>query len=184
MKLIPSLTSNRIILRPYELSDANTVQRLAGDKIIAEMTANIPHPYLDGMAEDWISKHDQWFKDREAIVLAIELADSGSHIGTISITQINETSGNLGYWIGVPYWGNGFCTEAVSLLVEYGFSEFSLELIYARHLPQNPASGKVMIKNGFVYKNEVMVGDSELKHYELPMCEWQNINKHGLGART
>ncbi|PVZ70360.1 GNAT family N-acetyltransferase [Pelagibaculum spongiae] len=173
--MIPTLKSNRIILRPYQQSDAKTVQKLAGQKIIAEMTANIPHPYLDGMAEDWISKHVQWFNDRETIVLAIELVDSGSLIGTISITQINGAAGNLGYWLGVPYWGKGYCTEAAALLIEYGFNEFDLDLIYARHLPENPASGKVMIKNGFTYKNDVLVGDRELKHYELPRSEWRKI---------
>lgn len=182
--MIPTLISNRIVLRPYRLSDAANVQKLAGEKIIAEMTANIPHPYFDGMAEDWISKHELWFEKGEAIALAIELSDSGIHIGTISLTQIKEASGNLGYWIGVPYWGKGYCTEAASQLIEYGFDEFNLDLIYARHLPENPASGKVMVKNGFAYKNDALVGDREHKHYELLKTEWQNINKYGLGTRS
>ena len=178
-KLIPILESQRIVLRPYQLSDAQNVQRLAGEKIIAKMTANIPHPYVDGMAEEWISKHEHWFKNRETIALAIQLSETGEHIGTISITQIDGKSGNLGYWVGIPYWGNGYCSEAASLIIEYGFYEYGLDLIYARHLPENPASGKVMTKNGFEYKNEVLVGDRELLHFELPISKWQNINKCG-----
>ncbi len=174
MKLLPTLESQRIVLRPYELADAQSVHRLAGDKIIAEMTANIPHPYVDGMAEEWISKHSNWFSDRQAIALAIQLSETGEHIGTISITQIEGKSGNLGYWVGVPYWGNGYCSEAASLIIEYGFHEYGLNLIYARHLPENSASGKVMTKNGFVYKKEVLVGDRLLLHYELPISKWQN----------
>jgi len=175
--LIPTIESKRVVLRPYLLSDAENVQRLAGEKIISEMTANIPHPYVDGMAEEWISRHDYWFKKREAIALAIQVVKTGEHIGTISITQINGKSGNLGYWVGVPYWGNGYCSEAASLIIEYGFYEYGLDLIYARHLPENPASGKVMTKNGFEYKHQVLVGDRELLHYELPLNQWQNINK-------
>jgi RimJ/RimL family protein N-acetyltransferase len=175
--LIPILKSKRIVLRPYHLSDARNVQRLAGEKIIAEMTANIPHPYEHEMAEEWISKHEKWFKNREAIALAIQISETGEHIGTISITQINGRSGNLGYWVGVPYWGNGYCSEAASLIIEYGFDEYGLDLVYARHLPENPASGRVMTKNGFEYKNEVLVGDRALLHYELPINKWQNINK-------
>ncbi|MBJ7556988.1 GNAT family N-acetyltransferase [Marinomonas spartinae] len=181
--MIPTLESQRIVLRPYQLLDAANVQRLAGDKIIADMTANIPHPYLDGMAEEWISKHEGWFKNREAISLAIQLSKTGEHIGAISITQIDGACGNLGYWVGVPYWGNGYCTEAAAIMIEYGFYEYGLDLIYARHLPENPASGKVMTKNGFEYKKEVMVGDRKLLHYELPLSQWQNINKYGLRAR-
>lgn len=180
--MIPRLHSDRLILRPYRRADAGNVQKLAGHKIIAEMTANIPHPYLDGMAEHWISKHESWFENREAIILAIELASSGEHIGTISITQIKESSGNLGYWIGVPYWGNGYCTEAARLLVQYVFAKFGLELIYARHLPENPASGKVMINNGFSYSKDVSEDDRVLKHYELAKNQWQQINKKGLGT--
>ncbi|MFC3700813.1 GNAT family N-acetyltransferase [Reinekea marina] len=173
--MLPTLESTRIVLRPYKVSDSKNVQRLASEKIIAEMTANIPHPYVDGMAEEWISKHEYWYQKRAAIVLAIQLVETGEHIGTISITQIDGDSGNLGYWVGVPYWGKGYCSEAAYLLINYGFTEYGLDLIYARHLPENPASGKVMTKNGFVYKNDVLVGGRELLHYELPAYQWQKL---------
>ncbi|MCL1039342.1 GNAT family N-acetyltransferase [Shewanella submarina] len=182
--MIPILESQRIVLRPYRQSDAKSIQKLAGATVIAEMTANIPHPYLEGMAEDWISKHEPWFQNREAVVLAIQLADTGEHIGAISITQIDGLSGNLGYWLGVPYWGNGYCSEAASLVVKYGFNKFGLDLIYARHLPENLASGKVLSKNGFVFKGEVLIGGRELLHYELPISQWQNTNKHELGTHS
>jgi len=75
--MLPILSSKRLTLRPFKLSDAATVQKLAGNKILSDMTANIPHPYLDGMAEQWISKHPTWFESKKAVALAIELAESG-----------------------------------------------------------------------------------------------------------
>jgi len=54
----------------------------------------------------------------------------------------------LGYWIGVPYWSNGYCTEAARALVTYGFEELELDSVQARHLVENPASGRVMNKLG------------------------------------
>ncbi len=170
--MLPTLKTSRLTLRPYQLSDAKSVQRLAGEKIIADMTANIPHPYREGMAEEWISNHQGWFESGKAIALAIELNSTGEHLGTISLTQIEDASGNLGYWVGVPFWGKGYCTEAATALIQYGFDQFGLTLIYARHLPENPASGRVMIKNGFVYQGDVSVGERQLKHYELHKVDW------------
>ncbi|MBU2862473.1 GNAT family N-acetyltransferase [Reinekea forsetii] len=160
-------------LRPFKPSDAASVQCLAGEKVIADMTANIPHPYLDGMAEQWIANHETWAAQREAIVLAIQLDQSSDIIGAISITQIKGESGNLGYWLGVPFWGQGLCTEAASSLIDFGFNELGLNLIIARHLPENMASGKVMTKNGFEFKNRVTIGNRELCHYELKRSDWQ-----------
>jgi RimJ/RimL family protein N-acetyltransferase len=173
--LLPTLTSQRLILRPFQLADAARVQQLAGEKIIADMTANVPHPYLDGMAEDWISKHPGWFDRREAVALAITLADSGELVGTIGITQIQQNRGNLAYWVGVPYWGQGICSAAAALMIDYGFAELKLAQLYAQHLPHNPASGKVMLKNGFTYQADVVVGPDTLKYYELNANEWQAV---------
>ena len=173
--MLPILLSKRLILRPFQLSDAATVQKLAGNKILADMTANIPHPYLDGMAEQWISKHPTWFESKQAVALAIELVESGELIGTISITEIHANKGNLGYWIGQPYWGNGDCTEATTAILDYAFNDLKLDLVYARHLPENPASGKVMTNNGFTYINQIAVGERLLKHYELPKALWLQL---------
>ena len=173
--MLPNLSSKRLTLRPFQLSDAATVQKLAGNKIIADMTANIPHPYLDGMAEQWISKHPTWFENKQAVALAIELTESSELIGTISITEIHANKGNLGYWIGQPHWSNGYCTEATTAILDYAFNELALDLVYARHLPENPASGKVMTNNGFTYINETPVGERLLKHYELPKAQWKQL---------
>ena len=173
--MLPILLSKRLALRPFKLSDAATVQKLAGNKILADMTANIPHPYLDGMAEQWISKHPKWFESKQTVALAIELVESGELIGAISIAEIDAATGDLGYWIGQPYWGNGYCTEATTAILDYAFNDLKLDLVYARHLPENPASGKVMTNNGFTYINQTPVGERLLKHYELSKAQWLQL---------
>jgi hypothetical protein len=57
MKHLPALETELLLLRPFELADAREVQRLAGDRAIADTTTSVPHPYEDGMAEEWISRH-------------------------------------------------------------------------------------------------------------------------------
>ncbi len=145
----PILPTNRLMLRPFSLSDAARVQLLAGDRRVSVMTVNIPYPYADGLAELWISSHAASYQQGDAIIYAITLAHNDELIGTVSLTQRTSADANLGYWIGVPYWGQGYCTEAAAALLEFGLKQCGIPLIYARHLQANPASGRVMLKNGF-----------------------------------
>ncbi|MCG7499183.1 GNAT family N-acetyltransferase [Vibrio sp. Of7-15] len=166
----PTIETERLRLRPFTLEDAKQVQTLAGHTLIAEMTANIPHPYEDGMAEAWIETHQTLWFARQAVVFAIERKEDSVLIGTISLTEMTQTDGNLGYWLGVPYWGKGYCTEASQALVHFAFTTLNLPMLYARHLLHNPQSGAVMIKSGFQYISEVTAYTSgverKVKHYE------------------
>jgi ribosomal-protein-alanine N-acetyltransferase len=146
----PTLTTERLILRPFVLEDAADVQRLAGDRAIADTTLNIPHPYEDGMAEQWISRHQGIFDEDKGVTFAVTGKDGGHLIGAISLLGINRrfSRAELGYWIGKPYWNRGYCTEAGLAVLEYGFDEMGLNRIHATHLARNPASGRVMVKLG------------------------------------
>lgn len=174
--MIPTLDTERLILRPFKAEDAPRVQLLAGEKIIADMTENIPHPYLDGMAEEWIRLHDVWYKNRTAVVFSIVIRETGELIGAVSITQISGQTGNLGYWIGLPYWGQGYCTEASMRILEFGFNHYALSCIDARHLAENPASGRVITKSGFQYVGDDIDAERAVKYYRLEKQEWQCID--------
>jgi [ribosomal protein S5]-alanine N-acetyltransferase len=145
-----SLTTSRLNLRPFELADAPDVQRLAGDPRIAATTLNVPHPYPDGAAEKWISSHAQLFTDHQSIVYAITLKPDDQLIGCINFMAISKqhSRAEVGYWIGVDFWNNGYCTEALRALCNYGFKDLGLNKIVARHMANNMASGKVMTNVG------------------------------------
>jgi ribosomal-protein-alanine N-acetyltransferase len=144
----PTWTSDRLVLRPFAMTDAPDVQRLAGDRAVASTTLNIPHPYEDGAAEAWIASHQEGFDSGKQVTIAITLRD-GTLIGAIGL-HVNQEHrrAELGYWIGKPYWGNGYCTEAAEAVLRYGFETLGLNRIHARHLARNPASGRVMQKIG------------------------------------
>ena len=126
------------------LSDAKDVQTLAGHRKIASTTLNIPHPYEDGMAEGWIGTHEEQFENRKGVVYAITSKDDGHLIGAISLMNIvKDHQAEMGYWIGGPYWGKGYCTEAGKALLRYGFEELGLVRVHACYLSRNPVSGKV-----------------------------------------
>jgi RimJ/RimL family protein N-acetyltransferase len=148
---LPTLTTARLVLRPFEAADAAGVQRFAGDKEVAATTINLPHPYPDGAAEMWINSHAALWEARERLTLAVTERAGGALVGAIGL-DLNAANrrAELGYWIGRPFWNRGYATEAGRAVVDYGFGPLGLHRIMARYLARNPASGRVMQKLGMV----------------------------------
>jgi ribosomal-protein-alanine N-acetyltransferase len=174
MKKREILRTERLILRPFELSDAKIVQQKAGDKAVAETTANIPHPYPDGAAEEWISTHQPKFESGELINYAITLEKTGELIGAVGLV-INKrfNRAELGFWIEKDLWGKGYATEAARALMDYGFNKFGLHKIFAEHMTRNPVSGKVMKKLG-------MQKEGLLKEHVLRSDKYEDVVVYGI----
>jgi len=153
MEEIPVIVTERLVLRPFKMSDASEVRRLAGEREIAANTLLIPHPYLEGMAEDWISTHADRCKRGEGLVWAITEKIEGNLLGTIGLNlEPEHLKGELGYWIGKKFWSRRYATEAGEAVVAFAFDRLKLNRIHARHLKRNPASGRVMQKLGMQYE--------------------------------
>lgn len=152
----PILETERLRLRPFCPGDAPRVRELAGDQRVADVTAHIPHPYPEGAAEAWIATHTNLWEHRTGVVYAMTLTSDTSVIGTTSVVDINAGEGELGYWLGVPYWGRGYCTEAVRALLAFLAGSRLLRHVNARHLSRNPASGRVLAKSEFVHQGRVV----------------------------
>ena len=137
-------------MRPFELADASTVQRLAGDERVARAAAAIPHPYPDGEAERWISTHAEAFASRREIVFAVTLPERNELVGAMSLLDLSQphARGELGYWTGVEYWNRGYCTEAAARLIRYAQEELGITKVVARCAAHNRASSRVMEKVG------------------------------------
>jgi len=148
----PDIETPNLVLRPFSQADARQVQLLAGDPHIARMTSNVPHPYRDGMAEAWIAAHAQQFQQRSAVIFAITRKANGELVGAVSLTQMMT---NLGYWVGVPFWGQGIGSEAAKHLVAYGFNELGLPELHAQHYLHNFASQSIIKKTGFIFQKHV-----------------------------
>lgn len=135
------------------MNDKHEVQELAGDKEIAATTLSIPHPYTLEDAEHWLqTKIDNYENDKE-IAWAISNRDTESLLGAIGLNLDRDNeSAELGFWIGKPFWGNGFVTEAARRVIEYAFSEMKLNRVEAYHMVGNDASGRVMEKLGMQYE--------------------------------
>lgn len=151
--LQPVLKTKRLKLRPFSLEDAGEVQQLAGDRDVASTTLLIPHPYPDGAAETWIRSHSDLFQKRKNVVFAITCTEDARLLGAIGLViQSIHNRAELGYWVGKPHWGKGYCTEAARAVLAFGFIELELNRIYAHHMQRNPGSGRVMEKLGMRYE--------------------------------
>jgi RimJ/RimL family protein N-acetyltransferase len=136
----------RLILRPVAQVDALWIERLAGDWEVARYTARIPHPYPPGGAVAFIAG----LGDAADLTFAIERRADRKPVGMIGL-ELAGREAEVGYWIGKPYWGQGYASEALEALADHGFRKLGLERLTAAAMPENPASIRVQEKNGFVF---------------------------------
>jgi RimJ/RimL family protein N-acetyltransferase len=147
------LKTQRLILNSFTELDAPIVAKLAGDIRVVEMTASLPYPYEVSMAVDWISTHRKQQIEDNNYIFAIRLKENSDLIGCINIgLNVKHDRGYLGYWVGFDYWGNGYCTEALKKVIQFGFEEKHVTKIWAEHKTLNIASGRVMEKAGMKHE--------------------------------
>jgi [ribosomal protein S5]-alanine N-acetyltransferase len=178
---IPTLQTQRLVLRPFTMDDCPMVAELAGDEAIARTTLVIPHPYALSDAEQWIATHVPQHAEGKGVTLAITLRDGGILVGSISlhIDQGNRRA-ELGYWVGRPYWNRGYASEAARALVEWGFRACPINRIYAYHVAMNPASGRVLQKSGMRF--EGVLRQHIVKDGVAHDCPWYGILRSDLNT--
>lgn len=132
------------------MSDAKSVARHVNDKSIIRFLSNLPYPYTEKDAKDWLKKKATEYKLKKpaGIVFAIEI-DSEA-VGSIGLHDVvHKHKAELGYWLGKKFWGRGIMTDAVKRVSEFGFKNFKLRRIYAKVYLSNRGLVRVLEKNGF-----------------------------------
>ena len=171
------LETARLMLHPYGEDDVAELVPLIGTREVAATTLRIPHPYTEQNARDFLVL----IRESHRLWLAITLRSDGRQIGGIGLT-VDEPHrhAELGYWLGVEYWGKGYATEAAREMLRYGFEKLRLHRIFASHFKHNPASGRVLKKLGMRYegcqrehyRKWDQLLDSEL--YGILLHEWSD----------
>jgi ribosomal-protein-alanine N-acetyltransferase len=188
IEAIPTLETERLILRPFVLSDAPTVQALAGAPEVAATTFTIPHPYPDGCAEEWIGAHAGIAAKGIIYVFAVVRKADAALMGSISIVIGSgrpHKRALLSYWLGLPYWNQGYATEAARRVIAFGFEQLGLNRIEATHFPRNPASGRVLRKAGMRYEGTLrgylLKGDTaeDAMMYGILRVDWERPSASG-----
>lgn len=174
MNEIPILETLRLKLRPFALADAADVQRLAGTVAVFETTTQVPHPYEDALAAVWIATHQPAFVERRDATFAIVSRADDSLLGAISLMNIEtDHQAELGYWLGEPYWNQGFCSEAGVAVLRFAFTRLALHRVHATHMTRNPASGRVMTKIGMRY-------EGTRRQHLLKLGRFEDVELYGV----
>ncbi|WP_175989252.1 GNAT family N-acetyltransferase [Bacillus sp. Marseille-Q1617] len=171
--MFKSLTTNRLQLRPFTKSDAPDIQKLASNKEVAGIIG-LPQPYLLQHAIDWIDIQPALFENGTEYPLAITLKETDELIGTITLrVDKKNQKGELGYWIGQPYWGRGLATEAVKKMMNFGIEDLGLNKIFASALSKNTGSIAVLQKAG-------LKREGVLKEDRLFSGHFEDIDIYGI----
>ncbi len=137
--------TERLLLRPSWPEDAGELHQAIADEGIVRNLARAPWPYT---AEDAVrsatQEHDAHFP---SFLMMLRTNGAPRLIGACGIGNLDGEP-ELGYWIGRPYWGLGFATEASRAVIEIAKTIGHKKLV-ASHFTDNPASGKVLRKLGF-----------------------------------
>lgn len=144
------LVTARLTLRPWAAGDEGKLARHADNWNVARhLRDRFPHPYSYQEAERWVALNQA----AEGPTLEFAIALDGEPIGGVGLIpkdDIWRSGMEIGYWLAEPYWGRGYTAEAIAAVVAYAFARFpEIEVVQARHVEGNPASGRVLAKSGF-----------------------------------
>jgi 8-oxo-dGTP diphosphatase len=143
----PRIETPRLVLRTVTLADAPWIERYVSDWEVARHTARIPHPYPAGGAADFIRGLDP----EEGPTFAIERREDREPVGLIGIELRAPGEAETGFWIGRPFWGRGYASEALKAIVEHAFLKLGLSSLIALAVPENRASIRAQEKAGLVF---------------------------------
>ncbi len=143
------LISGDLALRPFQLSDRDTLVRLADNPRVAQyLAARFPHPYRESDADAWLE-----IAKTETRICNFAIEWQGAFVGgagLVPLADIYSGTSEVGYWLGEPYWGKGLMTRAVALLTQYAFDELLFIRLQANVLEGNAGSMRALEKNGYV----------------------------------
>ncbi|MDR2735583.1 MAG: GNAT family N-acetyltransferase [Puniceicoccales bacterium] len=155
LKKAPMLFSGDIRLRALSHNDIDDITTYFSDRETVFLLTYTPYPYTRDMAVFWINHIDNRMVCGESFYWAIDLANV--FIGTIGLTLFKDhDKAEIHYWIGKPYWGNGYCTSAVLLVIDYCFKVMKLHRLDVNHMTRNVGSRRVIEKCGFIFEGEAV----------------------------
>lgn len=157
------LSELAIELRSFEITDSFRVAELVGDESVSKWTSNIPFPYTEQNAKDWI---DETSRDNSKHPFAVEV--EGQLVACVSYWPY-ENGVEIGYWVGKEFWGKGICTGALHMMLSHAAFPRSIP-VFAKVMEKNIGSQRVLEKCGFKFLRSGTVPkgglDIEAKFYE------------------
>jgi RimJ/RimL family protein N-acetyltransferase len=178
------LETDRLLLRKPTLADVRAISHLANDRRIAENTRRLPHPYLPDHAVEFV--RGVAIDSRETAFL---IESNFTPIGMVGLHWREPQVPELGYWLGVEYWGQGFATEAAHAVIDFTFTEFEIRQIRSGARVSNPASRNVLEKCGFqwcgveLHRFEALGSSTPVDCFRLTRSVWASLRTWGSSTQ-
>jgi RimJ/RimL family protein N-acetyltransferase len=178
------LETERLMLRGPTLADARAIARLANDRRIAENTRRLPHPYSQDHAIEFVRGSAN---DHRGTVFLIE--NNFVPIGVVGIDWRQPDAPELGYWLGVEHWGQGFATEAARAVIDFTFEEFDVEHLMSGARVANPSSRNILEKCGFqwsgveLHRFEALGSSTPVDRFRLSRSVWSSLKSWASSTR-
>jgi RimJ/RimL family protein N-acetyltransferase len=176
---LPVLQTERLTLRAPRRGDAKAIARLANDRRVAQNTLRLPHPYGSADAEHFIAAANR--QDGETTFV---VARDDEPVGVCGIA-LRESAAEIGYWLGAPFWGSGYATEAVRAVIDHAFGELGHDTLQAGARVNNPASRRVLEKCGFqwtgvgLYRIRAISSSAPFDRFRLDRGLWASLKAWG-----
>jgi RimJ/RimL family protein N-acetyltransferase len=161
----PVVETRRLLLRAPGAQDIPAIARMANDHDIARMTKRMPHPFGQGDAEDFVIAVAAQ-NPAKANTFVIEHEDHGV-VGVLGMFEDEDRVPETGYWIGRDFWGRGLATEALEGALVWASKRWKRRALVAGHFADNPASGRVLEKAGFLYTGETRKAFSRARQADI-----------------
>jgi RimJ/RimL family protein N-acetyltransferase len=178
------LETERLLLRRPTLADVRAITRLANDRRIAENTRRLPHPYSEDHAIEFVRNAAS---DNRGTAFLIE--SNFAPVGVVGVDWREPDAPELGYWLGVEHWGQGFGTEAARAMIDFTFEEFEVEHLVAGARVSNPSSRNVLEKCGFqwsgveLHRFEALGSSTPVDCFRLSRGVWSSLKNWSRSTR-
>jgi RimJ/RimL family protein N-acetyltransferase len=177
---IPVLATERLVLRAPRFDDAKAIATLVNDRRIAENTLRIPHPYGLADAESFIATANADDGER-----AFLITRGAAVLGACGIARRDGEEPEIGYWLGVAFWGRGYATEAARGVIDHAFGDLGYDCLAGGARVSNPASRRVLEKCGFqwtgvgLYRIRALASSAPVDRFRLDRRLWASLKSWG-----
>jgi RimJ/RimL family protein N-acetyltransferase len=178
------LETERLMLRRPTLADVKAIATLANDRSVAINLRRVPHPYFEEHAIAFVRATAEEPRNTSFLIEC-----ESSAVGMVGVDWREPDAPELGYWLGVDYWGRGFGTEAARAVIDFTFEEFDIEHLFSGARVTNPSSRNILEKCGFqwsgveLHRFEALGSSTPVDRFKLSRGVWSSLKNWGSSTR-
>jgi RimJ/RimL family protein N-acetyltransferase len=178
------LETGRLLLRRPTLADVKAITTLINDLRVSINLRRVPHPYVQEHAVEFVRALADEIRNTVFLIECDRAA-----VGVVGVDWREPEAPELGYWLGVAYWGQGFGTEAARAVIDFTFEEFEIENLFSGARVTNPSSRNILEKCGFqwigveLHRFEALGSSTPVDRFRLSRGVWASLKNWGASTK-